>query len=331
MSQRTEIMDITKRFVKCWEQANVSGLDELILKDVYIDFTIFGRGIDQDQLKAKMCTRAENVEYSHFMLMNPIVEADEEHAQETVSMLGTFAGRQNGKYSFYRFEGMFANSLVRENGKWKLSAIRFELTDENSTAWPVLSDDGIPQNPGIGNPKLAADWLSPKHDDRIGWFEGTRTPAVIAEFDAPCYAVPNSTLKKTDEEQMEETFYRYGLGIDFDCFRLYEDVFTKEARIVYGDTRPYDKRGDTMFLKAERAGSCRCIHTGVFDSIEIDGDRATARLHLYGTYVPMGMEINPETVRDAWAWSRYRLEYKKEDGIWKIDQLNFYSGFVKMN
>lgn len=330
MSQRTEIMDITAKLVKSWEKADVSKVDEWVLPDAYIDFTMFGKDIGREVLKEKMTSRAPGVTYSHFILMNAMVEANEERAQETVSMLGTFAGTKDGTYSFYRFEGMFAISLKKVDGDWKMSAIRFELTDENSTAWPVLTSDGIPQNPGLGNPELVADWISPKHDDRIGWFQGSRVPVIVAEFDAPCYAIKDSTIVKSDEEQIEETFYKYALGIDFDSFRLYEDVFTKNARIIYGDTRPYDKRGVTMFLKRERAGSCRCIHTGVFDCIEVNGNEAEATLHLIGTYVPFDMEIREETVKDSWAWSRYRLRYKKEDNRWKIDQLNFYSGFVKL-
>lgn len=330
-SDQQEIRKALDDFVGGWQTGDAETITAVLALDPVLDFSILPEGLTRQEFVRQLIKRPVVTSYVKFRLLNYVAGICKGRARQSAAMTGTFAGQQDGRWTFFRFEGTFANELVRTEQGWNFTALRFEMTDENGTVWPRLNPDGIPQKDGIGTYAYVSHWALQRHDDRIGWYEDKRIPSVIAEYDSPWAFADQRENPGSDRDQIRETFFKYAYGIDFDYFNLYKEVFTKDALIIYGDDRPYDLRGDIDMLKAERQGSCRCVHTGFFSSIDVyDKNQAEADLYLMGTYVPQGFIPTEESVREDWAWARYHLIYRKEDGFWKIHRLNFYPGFLKL-
>lgn len=288
-------------FVDGWQMGDAEKITAGMTLTTVLDFSIFEEGIGRDEFIRLLIKRPVSTSYVNFRLLNYVCAVRGDQARQSAAMIGTFAGQKDGWRTFFRFEGTFANELVRTGQEWKFTALRFEMTDENGTAWPRLYSDGIPQKDGIGSYAYVSYWKQQRHDDRIGWYDDKRIPSVIAEYDSPWTFADQRENPGTDTEQIRETFFKYAYGIDFDCFDLYKEVFTKDALIIYGDDRPYDLRGDIDMLKGERQGSCRCVHTGFFCKIDFnDKNQAEADLYLMGTYVPQGFIPTEESVREDW-------------------------------
>ena len=310
-----------------WQDGDPTRWEGLFAQDVLLDFSIFREGITPGELAEKIASAKGSRDYSRFEVFNYVCRIAGEHAVQSFSMLGTYAKQVGEKVLNFRFEGVFSNKLQLDDGVWRFAEVKFQLTDENSIFWPRLYSDGIPLEPGVGDASLAPEW-DVLYEDRIGVFADKRLPSIVAEYDAPWYAVPQDEVVLSDEEQLAEVYYRYAYGIDFDCFPLYDEVFTPDATIIYGDDRPYDPRGAMDMLKFERQGSCRCVHTGYIDDVRIDGDYATASFYLRATYLPPSYEVTMESIQREVIWARYKLAYKRMDGGWRISQLNFYPGFI---
>lgn len=323
------VKELTAQLVKAWESADVSDIDDMILPDAYIDFTIFGRDIGREKLKELLGERPRKTEFARFQLFNNVCLVEKGRAQQSVAMVGVYADPNEGEWTRFGFEGTFANSFVKTKEGWKFSAIKFQLTNEDSTLWCRLLTSGIAQVKGPGDLSFVSHWPYPKHDDRVGWHPGTRVPAINPEFDAPWYVIKNRENPGTEEEQIQEVYWKYAYGIDFDCFRLYDEVFTEDACIIYGDDRPYTKRSVQEFLKAERQGSCRCVHVGFFTEVNVDGNTAEGKLYLHGPMLQAEGKLTEELVKKRFVWARYNLSFAKENGQWKIRRMKFYLGSLE--
>ena len=328
MKYENEIRILGQELVDAWAQADAGRLRDKILPDAAVDFDIFPQGMGRDELLEKLSERPRKTGYVRFEPLNNIVVLGKEKARQSMAMIGIYADPNGGTWSKYTFEGTFALEYVRIEGEWKFSSLKFMLTDENVIVWPRLLSDGISQSRGSGDPSFVSNWVRPNHEDRIGWFPDRRLPAINPVYDSPWYGMEDRIAPAQEEELIEEAFYRYAFGIDFNNFRLYEDVFTDDCRVIYGDTQPYTKRGVIEFLKAERQGSPRCTHTGFFSDVRIDGDKAIGHLYLRAPAFHPEDSIAPEGLDKRHSWARYVLRYRKENGIWKIHQLNFYMGLT---
>ncbi len=327
-----QIRSLLERLVQAWESGDVSSLKEMILPNAWIDFSMFERGISVKGLEKEFSVRARKTDFIRFELYNYVGMTEKKKGQQAASLIGIFADPNDGQWTRYAFEGSFANSLCKTEAGWKFSAIRFELQDESSTPWARIYSDGIHAIPGskchpaLGDRSFIANWRYPDHDIRIGWFPDRRLPPINAELDAPWNAISNRDDPGTDEEQIQEVFFRYAYGVDYGCFNFYKDVFTEDAMMIYSDEQPYELRSVIDMLKLERQGSCRCLHTGYFTQITINGDKAVAHLRLRMIQMGEPEEITEELIKKYLMWSRYRLEYHKVDGQWRIHRLNFYPG-----
>jgi len=328
-SDAQQIKNIADKLVKAWERAEVSCIDHIVLENAFIHFTMFGRDIGRQALKEAFAARTRKTSFVKFEIVNYVCLIEKGKAQQSFGLIGAFADQEEGEWKRFGFEGIFVNSLTETENGWKFSSVKFEYSNEDSIQWPRLYSTGIDQIPGRGDISFVANWKNPHHDDRIGWHEGTEIPVVNAEYDAPWYVIQNRENPGTDEEQIRETYFRYAFGIDFYSFQLYEDVFTEDAVMIYGDEQPYDKRSVVDMLKSERQGSCRCVHWAIFKNIDIHGDTADAKMYLRGCVIPDHYQIDEKSLNKRIGWARYKLNYKKIDGKWLIHRMIFYPGFVE--
>ena len=333
-SDTRQIRNLLEWLVKSWEKADLDGLEERVIPDAWIDFSMFDRGISVAQLKQALSTRARKTEFARFEIYNYVGLADLNNAQQIAAVIGVYADPNNGKWTRFGFEGTFANTLQKTKDGWKFSAIRFELGDETSKGWARLHSTGIKRisasTETSADISYVSNWKYPYHDDRIGWYPDSRIPPITAEMDAPWNAIQNCQ-PRPDEEQIQEAFFRYAFGIDFNCFKLYDGVFTEDAMIVYADEQCRTVRQVIDLLKPERQGSSRCLHTGFFTKIIVAGDTAEAYLYLRGVQAAPDGEITKDYLQSYRTWSRYKLFYKRCDGNWKIHKLYFYPGDREWN
>ena len=68
-----EIRSLSDRLIEGWKKADVSGLEDLILPDAYVDFDIFEKGIDRNELLRKLSERPRKTDYVRFETLNNIV------------------------------------------------------------------------------------------------------------------------------------------------------------------------------------------------------------------------------------------------------------------
>ena len=329
MNHEEIIRKTAERFVAAWETADMDDVEELFLPDAEVEFSIFDAGLTVKKLTEKLAERPRKVAFTSFEIINYVCAVGNKSAQQSFSMMGLLADKKEGKWEQFHFEGAFANTLQLTDKGWKISKMLFNLTDANTAPWGKVFSSGITIEKGFGDDSFVSNWDVRQPDDRIGWYPDKRLPVIVPEIDAPWVAIKDRLNPGTDEQQIEETFFKYSYGVDNGLFELFEDVFTEDAVIKYFDDQPWDKRTVTEMLKFEKQGACRTIHTGYVKDICINGDIATAQVYLRGTfYYPD--KITDEVIRKRWIWSRYHLDYRKENDIWKIHRMFFYPGCFTM-
>lgn len=316
---------MTEQLLKAWETGETEILDTLILPDAYIDFSMFDAGISREDLKRQLAYRPKPVDFSRIDPFNYVCLFEKGKAQISVETVGEFASDTEGDYQRLGFSGLLIASAVKKENTWFFCTLRYDLQTDDWIEWPRLLSSGIAQEAGEGDRAFISHWM--RHDDRVGWFNDTRLPSIVAEYDAPWYVIKNPEYKGSDEEQIEEAMYRYFFGIDQNVFDLYRDAFSDDALIMYDEDRRFTKRGVIEDLKYERQGSPRCVHTGKFTSIQVNGNHAKATLYVRGPKFPQEFGRSAETQRQRLGWARYRLKFVREDGKWKISRLVYYPGW----
>lgn len=323
------IKKITEQLVKAWEKSNAQSLSSIILDDADIKFSVFGGKLTKSELQEHLEERPRPTAIERFDILNYVNLIEKGRAVQTFAMIALLAGEKEGKWSQFQFEGNFCNELVKTEEGWKYKEIYFELTDVNTAYWPKQRTEGINIVPCSGDDSFVSNWDKTNHEDRIGWFSDRELPIIVPELDAPWLRIKKPENKGTDEKQIEETFFRYAYGIDNGLFELYDTVFSEDAVIKYFDAQPYDKRTVTEMLKFEKQGAIRCIHTGYFKDIKVNNDdTAVGHIYLRATFQPEYVKVTKELTQKRWVWSRYKLEFKKVNGEWRIHRLFFYPGFL---
>ncbi len=314
------IREAFNRFVECWQKAETDQLDEILESDCVIDFSIFKKVITVEELKKELAVKTKKTTYSRFEVYNFVCAHNETEASVAGSIQGIFVNEEDhpSNYTFNAFTGC---SLVKKDGNWKFDTLRLIL-GSGSDNHARLRTTGVSIDYGDGDTDFVANWNLITNE--VGWHEGSRITSVVPEEDCPWYAIKDRLNHGTDEEQIEECFYRYCYGLDYDCLDLYDDVFAEDASAVYYDDRIYDKRGVTAMLRYEREGMIGMGHIMAFSSIDVCKDHAKA--HAYRTgYLPGPLLFGDSKFLNH-VVARYDLEFVRENGLWKILKLNYYPG-----
>ena len=119
--------------------------------------------------------------------------------------------------------------------------------------------------------------------------------------------------------EIQQVMSRYERHFDKHELEPLLDLFVEGCRAEYGGTVMEGKAELEEFIEGSFAGE-----TGVEDSfhmvmnpwIEVDGDRATGRWHFLGAYTLA-------SVGAAWLTGFYEVSFRREDGDWRIETLEF--------
>lgn len=327
MQDKKIIREMFQSFVQAWQNGKTDCLDDLLLPDCKIDFSIFDKGITREQLKENLAVRTRNVSYSRFELYNVVCCIGEDVAQQSGVVCGLFVDEYAEHPASFAFTARMVNTLIKTEQGWKYEKMRLELAGQSDNHARLYST-GVGVMWMKGDTSFIKNWRQIPLE--VGWHEGSRLPSVIPETDAPWYAVQKRTDESSDEEKIKETIYRYCFGLDYDCVELYDEVFAENAFMIYGDYRRYDKRSVTEMLRFERMGGIGFHHVLYPTQIKIEGNSAKARVYRSGLdYIPGDKVIFGDDKNKNYLSGRYDMEFIKENGKWYIYRLYYYQGRIE--
>ena len=195
---REDVRRALDQFVTAWALQDISHLHDFLVKEPFVYFSIFGNCYTQEELASHMMYPSERITKGFMEIVDHSCAMDGDKAQQFATMIGYFADETAGRY--IAFGGDFANSLVKEDGVWKLHTMRFELKTDNAAADEILTENGIiEKTAGEGDIELIGKWL--KVNDRVGFFmdpvEGQGEHTIMPEQDAPWTVI---TCRDDDEK-----------------------------------------------------------------------------------------------------------------------------------
>lgn len=313
--------DNLETFVKAWECGKTDSLDDILTENCDIDFSIFDKGISVEQFKKDLAVRTRKPTYTRFEVYNYVCALGEERAQQSCVVIGVLVDENEERLCNFSFSGFLIGSSIRTGNSWKYDFLHFELGYTNLDHGR-LRTGGVDIDYGNGDPSFVENWNL--LNNFVGWQEGSREARIIPEFDSPWYAIKNRIKDESDEEQIEETVYRYCMGLDLDCLDLYDDVFAEDAIAVYSGNRMYDKRGVTEMLRFERQGMIGASHILYKEWIKVHGETADARFYRSG-YLPDHL-LYGEGKKKNYVNARYDLKFVKENNYWKLYRLDYKEG-----
>ena len=323
-----EIKEKFSKFVKAWETTEVDAVDDCMLVDGFANFSIFGECHSRDLLKWNLKQRTRETTYSRFNINSYVCLIEGNKAQQTAAIDGLLSDN-TGEYAHYCFNGFFAVSWVKTAVGWRMADIKFDLIVDDAHILGRGEDGSFIINEGPGDLSFVKNWAP--ITDFIGWYEGVPLPVISGEYDAPWYVIKNRENIGTDEEQLEEMFYKYCFSIDYDSFKFFDNIFADDCVTYLPPLGIMDKRTITATLKINRTGSRRCLHIGKPKSIEVNGNKAKLVFyHKANAMIAPAFEINEKTEKQEIAASRWFIDAEKINGQWRFVKFYYsYGAFIE--
>lgn len=302
-----EIRTAFNTFIKAWETGKFELLDDIVSADVSAEFSIFGECHSRENVKGKLKERPSYT-YTRFETGNFVALIEGCHAYQSGCVIGMFADDSGDNYRYYQWGGNFCNVFTYLDGRWMITDIKFDLQDD------------------IGDRTLVEQWTP--INDRLGWYTGVPLPVISGEIDVPWYKCSNRENIGTEEEQIEELYYRYALGIDCNTFRLLEDVFSESLVMNMYPFGVMNKRTFIATLKVHRqAYTRRWHHVGYFKSIQIHDNTADCILYRNEPYRNWPLVMSKSLENKQIVAAHYDMKaIKEEDGKWRICKFDYFHG-----
>lgn len=308
-------------FVKAWESGEEFVIDQCVVEEPYIYFSMFGKCYIKNTLNSWLKKRELNPGYIKLKIENHTCLIKGNRAEQYATLLGVFADTDSEGISYLSFGGTFVNTLVKKNEVWKFETMRFELQSDNGVLEETLLEEGIISIvEGPGNREFIKNWKLV--NDRVGYYmdplEEQGEHVILGELDAPWYKVENRDNLLTNEEQIKDLFAKYCFSYDFSLFVLMKDIFSEDAVIKLPDQESFHRQDALAYLKLVRQGSPRSMTTGYFLSLEIEGEKAECRVV---RELPEALRLTSDR-NDFWdsdfSCGTYFFKVEKKEGDWKI-------------
>lgn len=202
----------------------------------------------------------------------------------------------------FTYGGVYCNSYVETEEGWKISHIRFDL---------IYAD---------GNTLFVADRWPLVEAEK---FSGHDHPVIVAELDAPWYVIPEDCEPQTDEEQIFELQFKKTFGFDRGEFHLPLSVAVDDME-QFAEGK--GKRSYVNFLKYKQHKETALEHANRMGSCLIEGDRAVAMMPRGEEHRLRDRVYTRENIHSMVTTGSHKLYARKEDGVWKLEKLEF--GFI---
>lgn len=308
-------------FVKAWETGKTENLNDYVIAEPYVYFSMQNTNFyDRDTLKVMVGNLNKDADQAKFWLENYVCLIEKNKAYQYAVLVGILTGEEDRHLGI---GGVFTNTLVKEKGVWKLETIRFELREESSLEKEELTEKGLwIRTAGEGDISLIREWKLPKNE--AGFFmdpvETEGRHVVLGELDAPWYCVKNRENPGDDEAQIKELFYRYCFAYDVDSFLLMKEIFTEDAELEFVQTGTLKLEDAIGFLKLQRQGLSRSLHTGIVKELEIKEDQAMCRILRNAPEKLHFKSMKNGESEVELCCGEYQMRCKKQNGQWRSCQ-----------
>lgn len=305
-----EVKEVFFKWIKAWEEEKIEDMKECCISSLNSHISMFNPCTTWEQLKKYLLLSMGHNTKNWFEILSFVALVEENNAQQSANLIAIKSLNEGKELKYYQFAGLFCNSYIKTNEGWKISECRFDLFRE------------------FGNLDMAEGWnhMIPT----IGWFEEIRLPVINGDLDAPWIRVENRDSVGTDEEQIEEIFYRYAFALDTCSFSLMKDLLAEDISVVmppFGTMeKPMNKRDFMTTLMTHRHSERFMQHTGEFQSIHIkeNGNEAKVIFYRKGDSGIKPMPIPSDNIRQKIATAVYKMIFiKAKNNQWQIKELNY--------
>lgn len=273
-------------FIDTWKTGRTDILAGLVREDVHAYLSVVGSSEEGEQhsllgIKAfvEAIPKSDSVDYDICQYVCRI-NGCRAHQSAEVPYLAS-----NDDGSYFLCVATFCNAWVKEGGAWLMEEIRMDVKDYDSPlsdyfkkAWYFESNEAV----------LTAT---------------VHLPCIFPDIDNPYYRVPSCEDVLTEEEKVEEAFFKLIYGVDWIVFTFCRDTLSEE----FVSPRGQDRKAWIAETKWARQRFRYWCHPYKVERVQIKGDLATA---------DVSSMLADCLIR--------QVSFAREDGVWRV--LSFTEG-----
>ncbi|MBR0420770.1 MAG: nuclear transport factor 2 family protein [Erysipelotrichaceae bacterium] len=308
-NNRREMHRTFCRLIEMLRSDDFADLDDVITNDCKADISMLEHLKGIEEIREKISWPGPYCNVSKITIWNFVARSHEERGQMFAYVQCTRAIETDDEIYPFLFGGQFVNSFVKEDGKWKIDHIRFDLVYEE------------------GNDLFVKDkWTTINY----GLYAG-HEPMINAELDSPWRVIPEDDEPQCDEEEIFELMYKYAFVFDNADFEFMHTFVTDDFWINgSGQDLPYPddppKSGDfpglravNDFLKSKHKNEAKMIHSCRMDRIEYEDENT---VHAYmpraEEYRLKNHQPDKESIHSMVTTAMHHIHAKKIDGHWRM-------------
>ncbi|HOP57139.1 MAG TPA: nuclear transport factor 2 family protein [Bacillota bacterium] len=306
LEERLEVKKVFSTYVDALESNDVALMESLFSENVILESTNYGNANGKKQVANKISWSGEPINYSRYKIFNFVCFTENGHACQSAVVTGLVGINDEDYFHYFNFGGYYLNDYVKENGKWKISHIRFNLDFED------------------GNTCFVRNWWK-LIDYR--YFEGNISYPIVSEIHAPWRVIENPESLGTDEEQVLDAYYRYSWGIDHADFEIFKSCIDSEFcfgnSILSNGKNQTETKEDMLanlikFMKYKRFKEATMEHIWKIVSVDIQNGIAKVKSMRYEPNRMSTTKFNRLNMETDFYTGKFEYEFVKREGNdWK--------------
>lgn len=308
-------------FVGTWKSREVNLLDGIIDKEVICHVSTsksYAIGAQHSLFGVKnFVLDIPESEVFHHKIFNFTcrISGDEAHQYAYVVCLAAVFQENREEALSFEFTAMLSNHWVKKETGWYITEIRMDILGH-----------------GGDLPSFTEAWYFESQKPSY-YYYGKHERCINGELDSPWNRIPVAEDNELSEEEMIMDIYaKYAYGNDQFAWDHVCDILTEDTMFATAPWGPCDKRQRLEAIKLHRQKEHMWAHPVKPESIVIDGNKAYVKLFRMSGHRQRNhpYRFTRENIDIEHACSRMDVEFRKEEGIWKICKWNGYLGIVEI-
>lgn len=305
---RKKIHECFCRLVECFRSDDFNDLNEICTDDCIADFSTIGHVVGIDNLKNAFHWPGPNTSISKSTIWNFVARSDGDKGVQSAYVQSIRAIEDKKDLHPFLYGGEFSSTLIKVNGLWKFSHIRYDLCYE------------------FGNNLFVyGHWKLMDYQKYNG-----HEPMINPELDNPWYAIPEDEEKQSDEEMVFELMSKYAYAFDHGDFTFLK-TFTTDEFFINGSSTRKDAsdimgNGDFLghrevsdFLRDKFHKEAKMMHSCRMKSIQIKGNKALALMPRSEEHRLKNKMLKRDNIHSMFSTALHFIyAIKNEDGQWKM-------------